>query len=99
METKLFQVLDNMTDITVMVTKLTSINKRTVKLCIHSGYYGRDYFFYTPLLGRCPEVTRYGYKSWNDRTNSVAHEYIEENWDKLEDGSIINVKFILGEEE
>lgn len=34
---------------------------------------------------------------WGDRTMSVAHNYIIENWDKLRDGDVVDVQFILGE--
>lgn len=33
----------------------------------------------------------------NPRTFTVAHEYIEANWDKLESGAVIDVEFILHE--
>jgi len=35
--------------------------------------------------------------AWGDRTYSTAHNYITENWDKLESGALIDVEFILGE--
>lgn len=34
---------------------------------------------------------------WGDRTMTGAHLHIEKNWDKLEDGDVIDVEFILGE--
>lgn len=34
---------------------------------------------------------------WHDRTFRTAHNYILENWDKLKDGQVICVEFILGE--
>jgi len=34
---------------------------------------------------------------WGDRTYKVAHNYIIENWDKLGDGEVVDVQFILGE--
>lgn len=35
--------------------------------------------------------------SWGGRTRPVAHAYIIENWDKLKDGDVVDVEFILGE--
>lgn len=35
--------------------------------------------------------------SWGGRTMPVAHNYIIENWDKLKDGDVVDVEFILGE--
>jgi hypothetical protein len=34
---------------------------------------------------------------WNDRTFRVAHEWIIANWHELENGSVVDVEFILGE--
>lgn len=35
--------------------------------------------------------------SWGGRTFPIAHHYIIENWDKLKDGDVVDVQFILGE--
>ena len=35
--------------------------------------------------------------AWGGRTWPVAHNYIIENWDKLLDGDVVDVSFILGE--
>ena len=35
--------------------------------------------------------------NWDNRTMHEAHLYVEENYDKLASGSIIDVQFILGE--
>lgn len=34
---------------------------------------------------------------WNDRTMQTAHAFIEEHWDTLVNGSIVDVRVILGE--
>ncbi len=34
---------------------------------------------------------------WCDRTFSQAHLYIEQHWDELTSGDVIDVEFILGE--
>lgn len=34
---------------------------------------------------------------WGGRTMPVAHNYIIEHWDSLNDGDVIDVQFILGE--
>ena len=34
---------------------------------------------------------------WSGRTYPVAHNYIIESWDKLKDGDVVDVQFILGE--
>ena len=35
--------------------------------------------------------------SWGDRTYSVAHNYIQEHWDEIKAGDVIDVEYILGE--
>lgn len=35
--------------------------------------------------------------SWGGRTFPVAHKYIEENWNDLKSGDVVDVEFILGE--
>ncbi len=35
--------------------------------------------------------------AWPGRTYPVAHNFIIENWDKLRDGDVVDVEFILGE--
>ena len=35
----------------------------------------------------------------HDRTHKVAHDYIYKHFDELEDGSVVDVQFILGETE
>lgn len=37
--------------------------------------------------------------AWGDRTFHVAHKYIQDNWEELEDGDLIDVRWILGETE
>jgi hypothetical protein len=34
---------------------------------------------------------------WGGRTRPVAHKYIIENWESLNDGDVVDVQFILGE--
>ena len=40
---------------------------------------------------------KYDPYSWGDRTFHVAHLYITEHWDKLDDGDVVDVEFILEE--
>lgn len=35
--------------------------------------------------------------AWGGRTWPVAHNWIIDHWDELEDGSVVDVEFILGE--
>lgn len=53
--------------------------------CIMLGY----------LVGGKP--ANYDCFEWDNRTMQVAHEHIEDNWDSLVGGEVIDVEFILGE--
>ena len=35
--------------------------------------------------------------TWGGRTYPIAHNYIINNWDKLQNGDVVDVEFILGE--
>jgi hypothetical protein len=35
--------------------------------------------------------------AWGGRTFPVSHNWIIENWEKLKDGDVVDVQFILGE--
>lgn len=35
--------------------------------------------------------------AWGDRTMQTAHIYIEEHWNELKDGQVIDVEYILNE--
>lgn len=45
------------------------------------------------------EPANYSPYGWllGSRTFPVAHSFIENNWDELKDGDVIDVEFILGE--
>jgi hypothetical protein len=45
--------------------------------------------------GRKAEYDPY---AWGGRTFPVAHDYIQDNWDLIPDGGIVDVRVILGEE-
>ncbi len=42
-------------------------------------------------------VASYDSNHWKDRTYYIAHKYIEDHWDSLNDGDVIDVEYILGE--
>lgn len=35
--------------------------------------------------------------SWGNRTMRTAHQYIEDNWERLDSGDVVDVEHILGE--
>lgn len=50
------------------------------------------------LFGRMHSgIFHHDCNQWRDRTMRVAHKYIEENWDSLPIGAVVDVRFVLGE--
>lgn len=41
--------------------------------------------------------TLYDPYDWNDRTKQAAHQYIQQHWNELKNGDVIDVEFILKE--
>lgn len=95
METKMFEIRDRATFMPVLATKMISDQPAEHYLCRRLGF-GED----DPLI----MVTRitdsksqYASYAWGDRTCSTAHKYIEEHFDELETGAVVDVEYILGE--
>lgn len=99
MEAKLFEVRDSGTFIPVICIKLVPTNEADRYLLSQSGY-GKDieqqanYLLYAELAGGMFE---YEWGGHANRTRAVSHEYIQEHWDHLTSGDLIDVQFILGE--
>lgn len=49
------------------------------------------------LIMLATERCAYDPYDWGDRTMTVAHQYIESNFDQLNNGDVVDVEFILGE--
>ena len=95
MQVKILEVRDRMTFLPVMAVSVKPINISQDYLCRRAGI---DSSFPFIILTKLTDY-RSGYDeySWGDRTVSTAHEYIIKNWDKLYDGAVVDVEFILGE--
>jgi len=71
-----------------------------------SAFYVHDKCGY-PRIGEKPEVMLVDMQGerpatadpffWKDRTFRIAHEYIRDHFYDLENGSVVDVEFILGE--
>lgn len=111
---KLFEVRDRMTYIPMIAIPIqpmtsaelyslqdhrhTEERERERTLMRRCGYaYDQRTILMTPLRGR--HLAQCDPNDWGDRTFAVAHKYIEEHWDELESGSMVDVQFILGETE
>lgn len=97
MKTKIFEIRDRATFIPVLCTKLKSYDQREASLLGAAGYSAESNFVMVTELEN-PKNTQYScYYGRNDRTFTVAHQHIEENFDSLKTGDVIDVEFILGE--
>jgi hypothetical protein len=98
METKLFEVRDSCTFIPVLCIKLKQKTEEERYLIRKAGYsLDQVYILYTPLVGIQSKKCTYDQYEWDDRTHKTAHNYIIENWDKLQSGEVIDVQYILEE--
>ena len=99
MITKLFEIRDSGTFIPMIAIKLSPQNEAERYLLGRAGF-GRQaedhekYVLFSSLTGG--EMTSDPY-NWPNRTRQVAHIYITEHFDELENGQVIDVQFILKE--
>jgi len=85
-----------MTLIPVIATALASEQTEERYLLGRAGYgYPADVM----LTRLCESTSAYAPHGWDGRTMPVAHHYIEEHFDELETGAVIDVEYILGETE
>lgn len=101
MQVKLFEVRDRSTFIPVMATKVAAANERQADLLAAAGYgreqrYG-DYVILTQINGGRGQSFCDPYDWTAGRTMKVAHQFIHDNFERIEDGFVVDVEFILGE--
>jgi hypothetical protein len=93
---KMFEVRDRATCIPVMAIKMYSADCNEIFLLRRAGY-----GFEQPLImlvELCHNSSSYDPYSWGDtRTIRNAHMYIQENFDSMDTGDVVDVEFILGE--
>lgn len=109
-EVKLFEVRDRMTFMPVLAARMRVVqvrngitehgntpDDREAFLLRRAGYGPRndsECVLFTKLDGgKC----YYDPYDWTDRTCKAAHAYVQEHWDELESGAVIDVEFISGE--
>ena len=99
LENKIFEIRDRMTFIPALCTKMAPTihtAEREEKLMRHSGYgFGVPMIILTMLNDT--KRTSYNAFSWGDRTMHNAHLYINEHFNELETGAVVDVEYILGE--
>ena len=99
---KLFEIRDKCTFMPFMAFKMYSEIEQERWLMGRAGY-GRtpsehkQYIFFAPIDGSVFSKIAFDWSDWGDRTRARAHRFIEEHFDELESGAVIDVEFILGE--
>ena len=93
-EVKLFEVRDRATFMPAMATQARSSDEKEIYLLKSSG------FSNSPLIVLYFLELNEGHWDayhWGDRTRFTSHQYIQENWEKLKSGDVIDIEYILGE--
>lgn len=99
MEVKCLEVRDKATFMPVICIRPVPENEGQRYLLRRDGYRGNETETCIILIKPQCRGVAYDPYDWNEgaRTIPVAHRYIQENWDALADGAVIDVEFILDE--
>jgi hypothetical protein len=96
MEVKVLEVRDVATFMPIICIRAVPTSEAARYLLRRDGYRGDD-------TEKCIIVIRpqcngvsYDPYNWDTDTMRKAHVHIEKNWDKIEDGDVIDVEFIFG---
>lgn len=97
MKSKVLEIRDRATFIPVVATEMFPENEIQSYYLRHSGY-GFDYplVLVTTLDGRECEYDPFKWGT-NPRTMFEAHMYIQEHFNELNEGDVVDVEYILGE--
>jgi hypothetical protein len=97
MKAKALEIRDSGTFIPMLCVDMNPDNgeQRWLMRCVGYPCDGRPNIIMTLLTG-AGKATNDPYE-WGGRTYPVAHNWIIEHWDELEDGDVVDVEFILGE--
>lgn len=87
----MFEIRDRMTCIGAIGIRLS---RDSGALAWRNGYGETPCVLLTRLQGG---ISRYDPFEWQDRTFTVAHRHIAENWDSIPNNGVVDVEFILGE--
>jgi hypothetical protein len=106
MQTKLFEIRDSMTCLLVLCVKPWSKDmddvramfehERKYRMLWRSGYKEARSVIMTRLAEPSAGCHNDPFE-WRDRTLHASHVYIEQHWDELPDGAMIDVRVALGE--
>ena len=96
MQIKLLEIRDRATFIPVFAISTLPANDGQRYLLRRAGYAPDSHCI---LLARLDGYGNIFYDpyNWGDRTMATAHHYIEQHFQNLNDGDVVDVEFILGE--
>jgi hypothetical protein len=102
MKTKTFEIRDDGTFVPALAIKLEPNDKRDRYLLSRAGFGSANLIEeqgdYVLLVHLTRVSCEYDPFSWRGgRTMRVAHEHIDENFETLENGAVIDVEYLLGE--
>ena len=100
MKSKIFEIRDGSFYIPVLATATNMENCDYLVEAYHWKY--ANYKQYSPLvivtqINSNPLKSAYSPDEWTSKTMQIAHEYIEENFNDLKSGAVIDIQYILGE--
>ncbi len=96
-ETKLFEVRDVGTTVPMLAVRIKPDHTDADYVLRRAGY-GISKIPYTLLVNLVSNETRYDPYEWsNSRTFTNAHLAIENRWEELASGDVVDVEFELGE--
>lgn len=97
MKYKFIEIRDRMTFIPALAIEMSGAPSVAGDwLMRRSGYRAAD-FTCIVLISLQKMECKNNYYDWGDRTMSQAHKWVEENWNGIECGSVVDVEYILGE--
>lgn len=99
MQVKVLEVRDIATFIPIVCVKPIPVNEEQKYLLQRDGYVGdASERCVIVIKAQCRGVS-YDPYNWpgGSRTMPSAHLYIEQHWDELKDGDVVDVQHILGE--
>lgn len=92
---KFFEIRDSATFIPVFAFKISEQSSPENDYLIRSSGFNLDGEHI--MIGRMHgQKCQYSAHYWNSQTLVHAHSYIEQHWDELKTGDVIDVQFILG---
>jgi hypothetical protein len=102
MQTKLLEIRDRGTTISALALRLVAVTEAERYLVVRAGYGSspdeqRQYVLLLDLNGGAGEFHSDPYAWRGGRTLHLAQLYINEHFDQLESGQVIDIEFLCGE--